>query len=118
MKNLTLKITGLAIAASLCATVAPAVSTYAANMQSNTNTVQVLNVKATTYRWVQTRDGVGVNLRKGPGTNYGIITAIPEGTRVELLSANGSWCKVKYGSQIGYVSRSYLVDEYGDADGM
>lgn len=116
MKNLTLKITGLAIVATLCATITPSVSTYAANVQqSNIGITQTLNANVIEYGWVTTHDGVGVILRKSTSTNSARLDAIPEGTKVPILSILPNWYKVKYNGKIGYVARGYLVDKYGDA---
>ena len=54
--------------------------------------------------------GSVVNLRKGPGTSYGIITGLSRNTRVTILStANAKWWKVQYGSYVGYMSSNYLA---------
>ena len=116
MRNLTLKFTGLAIAATLCATITPSVSTYAANVQqSNIGIAQTLNTKAVEYGWVTTHDGVGVVLRKSTSTSSARLDAIPEGTKVKILSILSNWYKVTYNGKTGYVARGYLVDKYGDA---
>lgn len=53
--------------------------------------------------------GSVVNMRKGAGTNYAIVTALVKNTKVTVLSTNNSkWWKVKYLSYTGYMSRNYL----------
>lgn len=60
-------------------------------------------------------DGVDLNLRSGPGTNYSIITTIPNGTivtriRKNVATANGyEWDKIRLldGTE-GYVVTNYL----------
>ena len=52
-----------------------------------------------------------VNLRTGPGTEYGIIKEIKGNEIVELIStASNGWGQVKSGNQIGYISGKYLVE--------
>ena len=36
----------------------------------------------------------GLNLRTGPGTGHPVITALPKGTKLQLLSAQGNWLEV------------------------
>lgn len=50
-----------------------------------------------------------LNLRTGPGTGYAIILSMPEGSRVEMLSAADGWAKVVYNGVTGYASTSYLT---------
>lgn len=60
-----------------------------------------------------------LNLRSGKGTQYDIVTTIPKGATVTVLSDDGSgWCKVTYLSYTGYVSRDYLTSfsDSGNAD--
>lgn len=51
-----------------------------------------------------------LRLRSGPGTQYNIITVIPEGTTlpVSARSADSNWVKVNYNGQIGWVYTSQL----------
>ncbi len=49
-----------------------------------------------------------VNLRRGPGTNYNVITLIPAGAAVVLGDCNGAWCQVTYQGQDGYVIATSL----------
>ena len=55
----------------------------------------------------------GLNVRNGPGTSYAKITALPYGTRVQILSSQGGWYKISYGSTTGWVSGDYLTIESG-----
>lgn len=61
--------------------------------------------------YVRTNTGIGLNMRKGPGTTYPIITSFPIGTAVELLQKGNEWNKVKVGKSIGYMSAKYLSAE-------
>lgn len=50
-----------------------------------------------------------VNLRKGPGTNYEIITKIPTNVNINVVGKEGYWLKVesKHGGQPGYIDEQY-----------
>jgi uncharacterized protein YraI len=43
-----------------------------------------------------------LNMRQGPGTNFGIITTIPGGSTVEVTGCTGEWCNVVWGAMGGY----------------
>lgn len=49
-----------------------------------------------------------VNLRTGAGKKYKIVTVIPKGKQVVLLSKHGSWYKVRYSGKTGFVSSAYV----------
>ncbi|WP_434798496.1 SH3 domain-containing protein [Terrisporobacter vanillatitrophus] len=51
---------------------------------------------------------VGLNVRKGAGTNYSVITTLSHGTKVTVKSTSNGWSKITSGSITGYVSSSYL----------
>lgn len=50
-----------------------------------------------------------LNLRKGPSTNYDVITTLDRGTKVEMLELAGSFAKIKVNGTEGYASLSYLA---------
>ncbi len=55
----------------------------------------------------------GLNVRKGPSTQYGISGVLAKGTDFVILEQIGNWCKILYsGNKIGYVSSTY-VKKYG-----
>ena len=58
-------------------------------------------------------DGDDVNVRKGPGTSYGIIDGWPKlnkGNIVEVLEKVGSWFMVRIaGVHVGYVYERYIL---------
>jgi uncharacterized protein YraI len=59
-----------------------------------------------------------LNMRGGPGTGYGVITAIPAGAPVEVFDCDGGWCLVNWNGYEGYSSRAYLdigADAYAAA---
>jgi len=53
--------------------------------------------------------GNGVNFRKGPGTNFGIITVLPKGTIVIANGSENGWVKVSYNGNNGFVSGNYIT---------
>ena len=57
-----------------------------------------------------------LNLREGAGVEYSVITEIPMGETVKLLSGNGSWVEVSYGNQRGYVNSAYLKEAKAPAE--
>ncbi|HHW57154.1 MAG TPA: SH3 domain-containing protein [Clostridia bacterium] len=51
-----------------------------------------------------------VNIRKGPGTNYGIITQVKKGTVLSALDKSGDWYKVKLqNGTIGWIAGWLVV---------
>lgn len=59
------------------------------------------------YMTCKTTDNV--NLRKGAGTSYGVITVVPSGTTMNMSdNGNSSWSKVSYNGSTGYLSKSYI----------
>lgn len=61
--------------------------------------------------YVRTNTGIGLNMRKGPGTNYPIITSFPMGTAVTLVQKGNGWNKVRVGGLTGYMSAKFLSGE-------
>ena len=57
---------------------------------------------------VNIRSG-SLNVRSGPGTQYGKAASLYAGETVLLLSADGGWSRILYhGTKTGYVSSQYL----------
>ncbi|WP_299416502.1 SH3 domain-containing protein [uncultured Sulfitobacter sp.] len=55
-----------------------------------------------------TSDGF-LNLRKGPGTRYGIIYPMETGTEVRQIGRSGNWIKVRMlGGTVGWAHSRYL----------
>lgn len=52
-----------------------------------------------------------LNLRKKPNANAKIIVQIDPGKKVEILEEDGEWCKVKRGTDVGYLMKQYLSYE-------
>ena len=51
-----------------------------------------------------------LNFRTGPSTSNKIITTIKKNTKVEVVSYDGKWAKIKYNNQVGYSSKDYLSE--------
>ncbi|WP_071393459.1 N-acetylmuramoyl-L-alanine amidase [Bacillus tuaregi] len=49
-----------------------------------------------------------LNMRSGPGSSYGLVTAIPQNAVVTVHSIDGFWAKVTYNNKTGYVHKTYL----------
>lgn len=65
------------------------------------------------YATVKTASGGTLNLRKGPGTDYGKVTEIPNGAQVVVRGVEGEWCDIYYGDKVGYVMTEYLIIDAG-----
>ncbi len=52
-----------------------------------------------------------LNMRKGPGTNHGVISKLKTGTKVLRARTTGSWSYIKVGNEVGYVHSSYLTTD-------
>ena len=74
-------------------------SSYLSSSSSGSSSTNTAVVNAT-----------GLYMRKGPGTNYEIITKLKNGTKVNIIStSNKSWWLVSYGSYTGYMYYKYLI---------
>ncbi|HOV69493.1 MAG TPA: peptidoglycan-binding protein, partial [Clostridia bacterium] len=49
-----------------------------------------------------------LNIRKGPGVTYSVVSSVPEGASVKVIDKTGSWVKITYSGITGYVSSNYL----------
>ena len=58
--------------------------------------------------YIYSGNGRDVNLRSGPGMNYGVIGTYSVGTRVTILSRGTYWHYIKAGVQTGYMMAKYL----------
>jgi len=70
----------------------------------------------TTTARVELSSGSGtVNLRESASTTARVLTTIPHGNEVNLVTDDGSWCFVQYNGQEGYVMSRYLAVGSGSA---
>lgn len=51
-----------------------------------------------------------VNVREGAGTSYSVIKTLTLNSKVTIIGEEGSWYKVKSGSDEGFISKEYLSD--------
>jgi len=56
----------------------------------------------------------GLNIRKGIGKRYPISFTLEKGDKVDVITKNGVWYKIKYNNQIGYANSKYL-EKYVDS---
>lgn len=49
-----------------------------------------------------------LNVRKGPGTGYGIVKVLSYGAEIQYYSLTDGWYLIKSGDDTGYVSASYI----------
>ena len=49
-----------------------------------------------------------VNLRKGPGTSYGVVDTASRGEKAYIIGINNGWYKVIYGQHVCYVRSDFL----------
>lgn len=54
-----------------------------------------------------------LNVRKGAGNTYAIITTLPQGTKVNIVAIDNAtlWYKITYNGAYGYVSNKYITIE-------
>ena len=52
--------------------------------------------------------GYGVNLRKGPGTNYDVVTMGTKGNTAYILGLDNGWYRVIFGNDICYIRSDFL----------
>ncbi|MCM1365199.1 MAG: SH3 domain-containing protein [Faecalibacterium sp.] len=66
-------------------------------------------------RYVNISSG-NLNVRKGAGTSYDIVSTLSKGANVVVISVSGSWSKILYsGTKTGYVMSSYLAQKNSTA---
>ena len=66
-------------------------------------------VKSGEEAWITCAEDSNVNLRQKANTSSKVLKRLPYGTKVEVVSKSGGWCKVTYNGTTGYVSAQFLV---------
>ncbi len=66
------------------------------------------------FEWVQRMEGtpntqIEVNLRQGPGTNYGIVGRMKPGDTCKVLEQEGDWYRVEFNGLKGYALSEYVA---------
>lgn len=53
-----------------------------------------------------------LNVRKGAGTKYAILTSIPKGSKIKIIdnTTNKTWYKIEYKGIVGWCSKTYLKE--------
>ena len=82
-------------------------STYLSSSKPSTGNDS--NSETSTTKYVDSKPGL--NVRKGAGTNYSLITTLSHGTKVTVKSTSNGWSKITSGSTTGYVSSTYLTSK-------
>lgn len=59
--------------------------------------------------WITSENGLGVRLRTGAGTRYGVIGVYSVGTQVTVLKHNKTWDYIRVGSRTGYMMNKFLT---------
>lgn len=62
--------------------------------------------------YVTSQNGLGVRLRKGPGTGYGVLGLYSVGTQVTVLEHGTKWDYIRIGTRTGYMMNKYLTSNY------
>ena len=57
---------------------------------------------------VTSANGMGVKLRTGPSTGYGVIMVVPVGTVATILLEGDQWHYVRIGDKMGYMMAQFL----------
>lgn len=56
-----------------------------------------------------------VHERTGPGVQYSVLRTLPQGTAVELIGCEGSWCRVSDNGREGWIAARYLNQQAQNA---
>lgn len=59
-----------------------------------------------------------LNLRKEPSTSSSVLELLNDGDKIEIISDEGDWYKVKHGENEGYVSKEYVKVDEGETQGQ
>ncbi len=54
--------------------------------------------------------GGTINVRKGPGTDYGKITSVRSGKSVEILGEENGWYKLSFDGTTGYIRGDFVME--------
>lgn len=79
--------------------------TSASSSKAGSATTNSTTVKGTLY----TKQGV--NLRKGPGLEYDVITEVPGKAKVNVYGESKNWSEVDYNGKRGFISNYYLLEK-------
>ena len=71
---------------------------------------KVYTTYASDVATVTTKNGGSLRLRQGPGTEYGTIKSVKNGTYVMVVQKGNGWWKVTVDGKVGYMDSSHLTD--------
>ena len=77
------------------------------NADSGTSQSPSGNLNITAY--VTSDNGLGVRMRTGPGTSYGVIASLPVGTKVTIKAKGSYWFQISWNGNTGYMMSKYLT---------
>ena len=67
---------------------------------------------------VSTVNGGSLNLRKGPGTTYGVRGTVANGATVQVIGTEDDWVKISViGGQTGWIKAKYISGSSGGSSG-
>ncbi|TBX18910.1 enterotoxin [Clostridium perfringens] len=50
-----------------------------------------------------------LNMRSGPGSNYGVIGTLRNNDKVEIIKEVDGWYEIRFDGKVGYASKSYIT---------
>ena len=50
-----------------------------------------------------------LNMRSGPGSNYGVIGTLRNNDKVEIIKEVDGWYEIRFNGKVGYASKSYIT---------
>ena len=50
-----------------------------------------------------------LNMRSGPGSNYGVIGTLHNNDKVEIIKEVDGWYEIRFNGKVGYASKSYIT---------
>lgn len=50
----------------------------------------------------------GLRIRSGPGTNFSILTAVNQGTILDVTEVQGDWIKIRHNNRDGFVAAQFV----------
>lgn len=68
------------------------------------------NAGSATVATVKTPNNTAINLRSGPGMNYGVVRQFPGDSYAMVLCKGNGWWSVSIDSYTGFISSDYLVE--------
>ncbi len=78
-----------------------------------TTRVQPVTPVYTGSAYVTSANGRNVNLRSGPGRQYGTISSWPVGTPLTVIVRGSQWYYIQIGGTYGFMMRQFIMDPQG-----